>query len=197
MKTKTLAALAPFALLAGCVSLGGGEPPDQLISLTPAQRAPAGEMGAGKAGEALVVLDPDTDRRLDVLRVPVQIDGSSIAYVKDAVWVEKPARQFRRLLAETMRAKTGQIVIEGSDFEVTGKTIVSGRLLDMGYDAQDQAVIVRYDAVVTDGSGTVRSRRFEARVPGIAAESSQVAPALNSAANDIAQEVADWLVGGA
>ena len=190
----TAAGLAAL-LLSGCLSLGP-DVPDQLISLTPARQAPAGEMGSGSVTQAMVILDPDTDQRLDVLRVPVQIDPSTVAYLEDAVWVEKPARQFRRLLAETIRARTGNVVVEGSDYEIAGKTLVSGRLLDMGYDAQDQAVVVRYDALVEDGQGGVRSRRFETRVPGVAPEALSVAPALNTAANELAGQVADWLVGG-
>ena len=181
-------------LLSACISLGP-DVPDQLISLTPAEQAPAGDMGGGSVAQAMVVLDPDADQRLDVLRVPVQIDPSSVAYLENAVWVEKPARQFRRLLAETIRARTGNVVVEGSDYEVGGKTVVSGRLVDMGYDAIGQAVVVRYDALVEDGQGGVRSRRFETRIPGIAAEAAAVAPALNQAANQIAGEVATWLVG--
>ena len=51
---------APFAallLLGGCVNLGGGKPPKQLISLTPAASAPAGDLGAASLQDALVVLD--------------------------------------------------------------------------------------------------------------------------------------------
>lgn len=189
------AVIAASLLLAGCVSLGG-DGPDQLISLTPDERPPAGEMGSGTISEAIVVLDPDTDRRLDVTRVPVQIDTSTVAYLKDAVWVEKPARQFRRLLAETLRARTSRVIVEGSDYEVAGNVFLSGRLVDMGYEADIQSVVVRYDALLEDRSGgAVRSRRFEAEVPGVPAKANAVAPALNEAANTIAGEVADWIGG--
>jgi len=188
------AIIAASLLLAGCVSFGG-DVPDQLITLTPEETAPAGNFGGGTAASAIVVLDPDTDRRLDVTRVPVQIDASTLAYLENAVWVEKPARQFRRLLAETIRAKGGRVVVEGSDVEVAGKTFLSGRLVDMGYDAQVQAVIVRFDGLLEEKDGVIRSRRFEAEVVGIPAEVASVAPALNEAANDVAAQVADWVAG--
>jgi cholesterol transport system auxiliary component len=191
------AAIAAMAMaLSGCVSLGGGEPPEALISLTPDERAPAGAMASGTADNAIVILDPDADRRIDVDRVPVQINASSVAYLKDAVWVERPTRQFRRLLAETVRARASRVVIEGSDYEVTGSTMVSGRLLQMGYDAGAQTVVVRYDAVVEERGGAVRSRRFEAEVGGVAADAAAVGPALNRAANQVAKEVAGWILGG-
>lgn len=187
-------ALAMVMALPGCVSLGG-KAPDMLITLTPDESAPAGPMAGGQAGNAIVVLDPDADRRIDVDRVPVQINASSVAYLKDAVWVERPTRQFRRLLAETVRARADRIVLEGTDFEVKGKTTVAGRLSQMGYDAGRQTVVVRYDAVVEDG-GAVRTRRFEAEVPGVAATAAAVGPALNEAANTVAKEAAAWILGG-
>lgn len=195
MMRRTLIAALTLTALSGCVSLGG-DVPDEMISLTPEARAPAGEIGAGTLRDALVVLDPDADRRLDVARVPVQISDSAVAYLEKATWVEKPARQFRRLLAETIRAKGGRIVVEGSDYEVSGKTRLAGRLIDMGYDAATRSVVVRYDAVLEGEGGAVRSRRFESVVSGVAAKAPAVAPALNRAANDVAAQVANWVAGG-
>jgi cholesterol transport system auxiliary component len=123
----------------------------------------------------------------------VQIDDSTIAYLKDATWVERPARQFRRLLAETIRAKGKRIVAESGDASEGGKSILAGRLLDMGYDARSQSVVVRYDALREEPGGQVLSRRFEAIVPGVAPKVEAVAPALNKAANDVASQVADWV----
>lgn len=182
--------LAAPVLLAGCINLGG-KAPKRLISLTPENAAPAGTDASATLADALVLLDPVVDRRLDVPRVPVQIDDANVAYVKDATWVERPARQFRHLLAETIRAKRGRLVLEG-DTEGVGKVVLSGRLLDMGYDARSQSVIVRYDAMRTEGQA-VRTRRFEAIVPGVSPKVEAIAPALNNAANDVATEVADWV----
>jgi len=193
---RNAAAMAAMLALAGCVSLGGGKVPDMLITLTADQPAPAGALASGAAGNAIVILDPDADRRLDVDRVPVQVSASSVAYLKDALWVERPARQFRRLLAETLRARADRVVVEGSDFEVSGGTVVSGRLTQMGYDAAGQAVVVQFDAVVEDAGGGIRSRRFEARVPGVPARAASVGPALNEAANEVAKAAAEWILKG-
>lgn len=182
--------------LAGCVSLGS-KPPDQLFRLTPDETAPTGAEASAKLGDAIVVFDPDTERSLDAVRVPVRVDASSVAYLKDAAWIEKPARQFRSLLAETLRARTGGLVIESSDFEAIGKTRVGGRLLQMGYDAQQQAVVVRFDAMLSQNSGSqIRTRRFEAVVNGIEPKAKDVGPALNRAANDVARQVAQWVIAG-
>ena len=190
-------ALGGLLLLSGCLSLGGGgKPPPVLFTLTADESAPAGQLASGAVGSAIVVLDPDADRSIDVDRVPVQVNASSIAYLKNAVWVERPARQFRRLLAETLRAKADRVVVEGADFEVAGRTTVSGRLSKMGYDGRDQAVVVLYDAVVEEQGKTVRSRRFEARVPGVAPDAAAVGPALNEAANEVAKAAAEWILKG-
>lgn len=191
-RLRTAVPLIALAMLGGCISLGP-KAPAQLIALMPASSAPAGATAQGKMTDALIVLDPDTDRRIDVLRVPVQVDASTIAYLKDATWVERPARQFRRLLAEAIRAKSGRLVVEGEDAEIAGKDMLSGRLLDMGYDARNQSVVVRYDALRELPDGTVRTRRFEEVVPGVAAEGKAVGAALNRAANAVALQVADWV----
>lgn len=186
------ASLAAVLLLAGCISLGG-KVPAQLISLTPEATAPAGTLAAGPRSDALIVLDPEADRRLDVQRVPVRIDDANIAYLKDATWVERPTRQFRHLLAETIRAKGKRMVLEAGDGDGQARTVLSGRMIDIGYDARRKAVIVRYDALREELGGAVTSRRFEAVVPGVAPKARPVASALNQAANDVAGQVADWV----
>lgn len=191
-RIATALALAAAVALGGCVKLGS-KVPDQLIRLTPQTAAPAGAIGAGRFADAIVVVDPAADRRLDVQRVPVQVDAATVAYLKDATWVEKPARQFRRLLAETIRAKGGRLVVEGDDYDVAGRIVLSGRLLDMGYDVASRSAVVRFDALRENADGSVQSQRFEATVPGVAPKANAVAPALNRAANEVAAQVAEWV----
>ena len=177
--------------LAGCVSFGA-EPPDQLLTLTPARAVPAGFATTGPASAALAILEPGVAQRLDVTRVPVQTSDSSLAYLKDAVWVEKPARLFQNLVAETIRARGNRLVVREGDLGGNSVTTLSGRLFDMGYDVATGSVVVGYDAVLQLPDGQVRTRRFESRVPA-AAEAAAVAPALNQAANDVANQVAEWV----
>lgn len=193
---RSVPAAAVFAAalalpLGGCLSFGG-EVPDQMLTLTPARTAPAGFATTGPAGAALAVTEPRTNQRLNVTRVPVQTSDSSLAYLKDAVWVEKPSRLFQTLLAETIRAGGNRLVIQEGDLGQSGLTTLSGQLLDMGYDAAAGAVVVRFDGVLQSGDGQVRTRRFESRVPA-APDAISVAPALNQAANQVAREVADWV----
>lgn len=180
--------------LAGCISLGA-KVPEQLLRLTPEAGAEVGSQATGRLSEAIVVIEPEADRSLDVLRVPVQVNDSSIAYLKDVSWVEKPARQFRGVLAEAIRTATGRLVVEGTEYEVTGQTLVGGRLQRMGYDAATGAVVVRFDAMRRDRDGEIATRRFEAVVNNVQPEAAWVGPALNQAANDVARQVADWIKG--
>ncbi len=189
-------AAAPTALalmLSGCLGLGGGKPPPTLLRLTAAKSVPAGTALSGKATDAIMVLDPQTDRSLAVTRVAVQVDDSNVAYLKGVQWVERPAHLFGALLAETIRADGKHLVFSADEAVSLGGTRLSGRLLDFGYDARSQSVVVRYDALWTSATGSITTKRFEAVVPGIAAKAEFVGPALNKAANQVAAQVADWV----
>ena len=189
---RVLAGLAPALLLGGCLSFGP-DTPDSLLTLTPTASAPAGNAIGGSSAQALVMQQFEAAPALDNTRVPVQIDDTSIAYLQDAVWVEKPARQFRRLIAETIRTRTGQLVIDGDDPGVLADNRLTGTLRQFGYDARSQSVIVVFDAVRPGPGDAVQTRRFEARVPGVTADVASVGPALNQAANEVAGQIADWV----
>lgn len=192
--TKILPVLLALAL-GGCISLGGKVPPS-LFSLTPAASVPAGTVTSGDPRTAIMVMEPETDQRLAVNRVPVQIDDTSVAYVQNAAWVERPSRLFRALLAETLRTKTTALVLEDTQAAASVGTRVSGRLIDMGYDARSQSVVVRFEAIrATTGNAAISTKRFESVIPGIEAKPETIGPALNKAANDVAGQVASWVVG--
>ena len=131
MKLANPILLAPLAAftLAGCVSLTP-DLPESMLVLTPTAQAPAGSGGAATAAEAIAVLEPEAPAKLNVLRVPVQVDASNIAYLKDALWVEKPARLFRRLLAETIRVKSSKMVVDGDEPGLAADTRLRGTLLE-------------------------------------------------------------------
>lgn len=194
MRNALRSALAAGALLAltGCLGLGG-KTPRSLITLTPSATAPAGSTASGTAATAIVLSEFEAPAKLDVTRVPVQVTDSEIAYVKDAVWNEKPARLLGRLIAETIRARTGRLVIDGDDPGALAEARLSGTLREFGYDARTGEVVLILDAARAGAGSTVTTRRFEARVPGVVAEAAPVGVALNQAANQVAAEVAAWV----
>lgn len=186
-----LAALA----LSGCISFGA-EPPPSLLTLSPASTMPAGTSRSAAAGEAITIVPPRVPQALATNRVPVQSDDTTLAYVKDAQWVDAPNRLFRSLLAEVVSAKTGKLVLDNRQFTVDPGITISGTLMNFGVDASTSEAVVTYDAVRGSQGGTrVEERRFEARVPVSAVESGPVGVALNAAANQVAEQVAAW-VGG-
>lgn len=190
--TKAIAFLAPALLLGGCISFGP-ETPESLLTLTPSATAPAGSGASGSAETALVLSEFETTSALDVTRVPVQVDDTKLAYLQDAVWVEKPARLLRRLIAETVRTRSNRLVIDGDDPGVLAANRLTGTLRQFGYDARTSSVVLVFDAVRPGEGSAVTTRRFEARVPGIAPDAQSVGPALNQAANEVAVQVADWV----
>lgn len=183
--------------LAGCVNLGGGKAPAMLIHLTPEAAMPAGGGQSGAAGRAILVTEPETDRSLAQTRIPVQLDSTRLAYLTDVAWVERPSRLFRGLLAEALRAKGaghgGGVVMEDDQPAPQGIRRLSGRLLEMGYDARSRSVVVRYDALTQSADGTLASRRFEAVEQNVRPSAAAIAPALNRAANSVADQVAEWV----
>jgi cholesterol transport system auxiliary component len=188
--------LAPLLLaLGGCISLGG-EPPASLLTLSPETRAPAGPGVSGTERPVIAVLGIDTPAKLDVLRVPVAVTDTELAYLQEAFWVEKPARLFRRLVGETIRARGQAMVVDGDATATLATVNLRGTLNEMGYDAASSSAVVRFDAVRIDREGKVTSRRFEARETGVVAEAKAVGAALNVAANRVAAEVADWVAAG-
>lgn len=187
-------ALLPALVLTACVSIGGGgEAPDQLLTLTSASNAPAGTTAEGDMSTALSVTELSVPQYLNVARIPVQVNGSSLAYLQDAFWVEKPARLFQRVLSETIRAGGTRMVLSGGELEYAAQTQLGGELAAMDYNPTSRSVIVRYDAVLRLPDGNVRTQRFESEVTGIAPDALSVGPAMNRAANDVATQVAAWV----
>ncbi len=194
MKRSLLAPalLASTLGLSGCISFAA-DPPPSLLTLTPRTSLPAGSAVTSTRDTAIAIYEPSVPQRINVTRVPVQVDDSSIAYLKDAVWVEKPARLFKMLLSETISAQTGRVTVDGEDPAILADAKLRGSLRHFGYDAPTSSVVVQFDAVRESEEGVIESRRFEATVPGVPAEAAAVGDALNRAANDVAAEVAEWV----
>jgi len=189
---KSLGMLAGFGLLSACVNFGGAEPPPFLLSLSSDAQLEAGAVRSGEKSGALVVRLPSTPQKLNNLRVPVQTSTTGIAYLKEATWVDKPARLFQALLVETIAAKNDRLVLTATQASGKADTYLTGELVNFGLDGPSLTVTVTYDAVKIREGHPVEKRRFEVREKVFAAEAGPVGEALNSAANKIANEVAGW-----
>jgi cholesterol transport system auxiliary component len=189
--------IALAAALGGC-SLGGmlgggGKAPTTLLDLTSDATAPAQMTRTANAGQVVTIAVPIIAKELRTVRVPVQVTPTSVQYVANLQWVDTPDRLFQQLLSETVRRSTNRVVLDSLQGALDPGLLVSGQLQRFGYDSATGNVIVEYDAnLSTSGGSRVDTRRFTATVPanGTAAT---VGPALNNAANQVANEVAAWI----
>jgi cholesterol transport system auxiliary component len=192
MKFRLLLAVSAALALGGC-SLGG-KAPDLLLNLTPEAVLAPSAGSTSSAENAVTVVRPTVPQALDTTRVPV-MEGQSVTYLDDAFWVDTPDNLFRRLLSETIAARTGRVVLDPLQFSFNPGSRLTGQLQHFGVDALRREAVVTYDAALAHGAEAVMTRRFEARVPVTALDRNGVVPALNRAANQVAAEVAAW-VGG-
>lgn len=191
---RTVLMLGPALALAGCVSFGAN-PPDTLLTLTPASSLPAATSRTAPAGEAVTVMIPNVSQELRTNRVPVRSGATSVAYLKDAQWVEMPSGLFAALLSETIAVRTGRVVLDPRQFVLDPGIRLTGQLRSFGIDADAMEAVAVYDAALARGPDTVETRRFEARVPIARVDAASAGPALNQAANQLAVTVADWIGG--
>lgn len=191
--------ILPFAALAlsACgplVQIGGNDKaPVALLTL----RATATPSGAvGDLSRSVSVITPTVPGPLQTLRLPVITRDTELAYLTGATWAEQPNKLFARVLADTIAAG-GVAVLDSRQSSVGATRNLSGQLVEFSLDVRNAAapaVVLRYDALLTgDGGKTLAVRRFDRRVSVASQAPGEVATALNTAANAVAGEVADWV----
>lgn len=190
---RALLMLGAALALSGCIRFGA-EPPASLLTLTSSQQIAADTQRTATAGDAITVSVPSVPQALANNRVAVADGDTALAYVKDALWAEPPARLFQRLLSETISARTGKVVIDTRALNLDPGVVLTGSLKSFGLDARTSQAVIVYDAAMSRDAGRqVVTRRFEARVPVTAIEPALAGAALNQAANQIAEQVAAWV----
>jgi len=196
LAASSLSLMLTCLALGGCVKLGE-KPPARLLTISADAALPAGKSVSSTGIPTVMVLTPEVPRRLDTMRVPVQIDATAVAYVKNAQWSDAPRRMFARLLIETIAAGGEVFATSGDQYGMPAGARLNGELVDFGVDARTREAVVTFDAVLArpEGDQAVR-RRFTARVPVRDIEADKVAGPINTAANQVAAEVAAWVKGG-
>lgn len=191
--SRLIGALCVLVPLAGCISLAG-KPPASLLTLSADAQPASGQTTSSATSPTITILVPVAPAAIATSRVPVQTSGTSISYIKGAVWSEPPARLFARLLSDTIAARTGRVVLGSAQALGDPGARLAGELRSFGIDEARRMAVVVYEASLRRGEDRVyEKRRFEAveRVDQIDAASA--AQALNRAANRIAADVADWV----
>ncbi|SEM96774.1 cholesterol transport system auxiliary component [Sphingomonas gellani] len=191
---KTPLAIVLGALpLAACISFGA-KPPPSLLTLSSSSPVPVGQVQSAANAPGLLIEVPAVPASLATARVPVQASATSLAYVKDAQWAEPPARLFARLMADMVTARTGRVVLSTAQAIGTPAGQLTGELRTFGIDATTREAVVTFDgSLLRRSDAAIEKRRFEARVPVGEIDAPSVGPALNTAANQVAVEVADWI----
>jgi cholesterol transport system auxiliary component len=193
-KLATLPVLALLGLgLGGC--LGGSKAPAELLTLTPTQPVAVGTTRSASAGQTLAILTPSVPRAVNTRRIPVYVNAITIEYLVGATWVEEPQELFRRLLAEAVSSRTGLLVLDPNNFAAEAGTTLSGQLLQFGFDPTRMEAVVVYEAAVARSGQPLRTQRFEGRQAVTGQTAALIAPALNQASNQVAEQVAAWIGG--
>ena len=199
----TIAVAAAAMATTACgplVQIGGNaKAPASLLTLR-ATATPGPAVTTTDPKATVLVLVPAVPGILQTLRLPVTTADTSVAYLTGASWAEQPNREFQRVLADTIAARGIAVLDPRQSTAASGRTL-SGTLLDFGLDVRNPAAVVvrvRFDAALT-GVGTKGStppfavRRFDASAPVASQNPTDVAIALNTAANSVAADVAAWI----
>jgi cholesterol transport system auxiliary component len=188
-------ALALAVAASGCALLGGGGKAPPVLFTLSSDAPPAAPTRSSAVGETVTIETPAIPKELRTVRVPVDIGLTQVQYVANLQWVDTPDRLFQSLVEETVRRTTNRVVLDPNQATLDPGLVVTGQLNRFGYDSQQGAVVVQYDAsLATQGGTHVESRRFEASVPADG-KAATVSPALNEAANQVAKQVAQWIGG--
>ncbi len=175
----------------GCVSFGSKAVPSMLV-LTSQHPVADGSLRSAVATDTMVIETPVVPQMLNTSRVPVYFGNNQLAYLKDAIWAEKPATLLQNLLIETISAKGKRLVLSDTEAGSGAKNILSGTLSGFGIDSRTMQAILIYDAIRTKEGGVVEKRRFEFREPVSAVNAIETGRALNEIANRFAISVSDW-----
>jgi len=194
-----LVAAALATGLASCgplVQIGGNDKaPTALLALRATATPVAGAVTTDRAA-TLLVLVPTVPGTLQTLRLPVATTDTEVAYLTGATWAEQPNREFQHVLADTIAARGVPVIDPHQATLAPGRTL-SGTLFDFGLDIRNPAAVVvrvRYDATLSwTGKVPFAIRRFDAVQPVASQNPGDVAIALNTAANTVAAQVAEWV----
>jgi cholesterol transport system auxiliary component len=179
------------------VQVGGNTPAPAALLVLRSDAPPPQFQGPTALADTLAVAVPDVSAELQTLRLPVQVDGSSVQYLAGASWAEQPNRQFQRLLTDRLAA-AGIAVLDSRGGGVAPARVLTGHLREFGLDVRSAAVVrVRYDAQLAGprSGGTVALKSFIAEQPVPSQQPAAVAAALSQASNRLAGEVAAWVKG--
>jgi cholesterol transport system auxiliary component len=186
--------LTLLLLLSACgplVKIGDSGPAPQRFSLS---AAPSETTAI--AMPALRVETLDTSADLATTRIAVRVGQQEVRYLASGIWTDKPAQLLRNLLADHLRPRSTGVVLAANQLDVVTPFRISGRLT--GFQAEGAAALATHASVsaelfILQGNKIIASRSFNRRRTLPSDRPNDVTASLNSAANDIAADAADWI----
>lgn len=195
-----IATLLAALLLAGCsslLSLGPDNSKQRIITLSA-----DGERIVLPPGDALLVTAPDTPAHISGLSVTVQPTPTSISYLADMRWSDRPARLFAQLLADRLDGGAQRTVLSGRQVDIPATVRLLGQLKafsivpdDSSANAKRFTAVVVYQAMLVGMPADKLLAQSECT--GREAATSLAAPAVgiafNRAANACVTTLGPWL----
>ncbi|MET0361822.1 MAG: hypothetical protein ABW048_08740, partial [Sphingobium sp.] len=121
-----VAGLLSVTMLGGCVRFGA-KPPASLLTIESSTKVAPGA-AERPGGGVITIIEPDAPKALATVRVAVKTDANSFAYVPKAYWVDTPRNLFRAVLAETVGARNGVLVLDSGQFSAKPGNRLAGDL---------------------------------------------------------------------
>lgn len=196
---RYLTIIAFTAVLASCgplIDLPGGDAPEALFDLI----VPNARVGAVEGGATVMLEDLEVPGALRTDRILVRTDRQAISYLAGAAWSDRTANLVRDYLTEGVTGWDGFVIVSARLADIPGDYRLRLYLRDFGVHVDEGGSTgvarVRLDAILLrNGPSEVISRRIlaaEERVP-LDQGSSLFAQGLNTALDDVAEELAAWI----
>ena len=145
----------------------------------------------------LRVEDLETPAELGVNRLAVRVGTQEVRYLGGAIWTDKPARLLRALIAERLRGASSNAIVGPGQMDLAPSWKLSGRLIAFQAQAGSgpaDRVEIATEMMLLRGPSLIASRRFSASAPAISDRPADLAAASNKAANQVAGEIAAWVI---
>lgn len=184
-------AMAAFALVAGCVSvLPEPAAPDALLELPDSRaRAPASALNAD-----VVVYPPDSNRAFAGANIPVRSE-QELVFLSDMRWADAAPRLLQEAVVNALSKAQGEGRAATAELATRGDYDLRWRIVDMSVSRNTGPVSVLVEAslVETLSRRIVAQERVTATRQPDSPSSQSRAAALALAAQDVANDVADFV----
>jgi ABC-type uncharacterized transport system auxiliary subunit len=139
--------------------------------------------------------DMDAPQELSNDRMVIRAGAQEIQYLKDMRWTEKPARLLRPLFAEHLKTHMpNAILLSPTQLEPAPTYRLSGRVTAFQVQRDTGKALVRVEMLLTSAkTKTAIINSFKAEAEADVRSPVDMARGLNTAANQVAENIANWV----